>query len=68
MNVPPIDPLIDRPTLLRLSAEADCDPRTILAAVHGRPVRGRAGERVRTVLARHGLLPDASRAQPGADP
>lgn len=53
---------IDRPTLLRLAAEADCDPRSIireLAAFRGERahVTGRAGERVRAVLSAHGLIP-----------
>ncbi len=53
---------IDRPTLLRLAAEADSDPRSVaaeLAAQRGeRPhVKGRAGERVRAVLAAKGLIP-----------
>lgn len=48
---------IDRPTLLRLAADADCDPRSILnelAAERGeRPhVVGRAGERIRAALTR----------------
>lgn len=52
---------IDRPTLLRLAAEADSDPRSIaaeLAAQRGeRPhVKGRAGERIRSVLAAKGLI------------
>jgi hypothetical protein len=51
---------IDRPTLLRLAAEADSDPRTVLAELRARrgerqPVRGRAGERIRAALIRHGL-------------
>lgn len=49
---------IDRPTLLRLAAEADTDPRTVLAELRASrgerpPVRGRAGERVRAALSRH---------------
>jgi hypothetical protein len=53
---------LDRPTLFTLAAEADADPRSIereLAAYRGeRPhVRGRAGDRVRAVLERHGLIP-----------
>ena len=54
-------PEIDRPTLLRLAAEADADPRSVLrelAAARGERahVRGRAGERVRAALAAHGLI------------
>lgn len=56
---------IDRPTLLRLAAEADSDPRSVaaeLAAQRGeRPhVKGRAGERVRAVLAAKGLIQPSS--------
>jgi hypothetical protein len=52
---------LDRPTLLRLAAEADSDPRSVeneIAALRGeRPhVRGRAGERIRAVLAAKGLI------------
>lgn len=51
-------PGIDRPTLLRVAAEADVDPRSVqaeLAAERGErpPVRGRVGERIREALARH---------------
>lgn len=53
---------IDRPTLLRLAAAADSDPRTVareLRALRGvEPhVRGRAGERIRAVLSKHGFAP-----------
>jgi hypothetical protein len=53
--------LFDRATILRLAAEADTDPRSIvneLEAQRGkrRHVRGHAGERVRRVLALHGLI------------
>jgi hypothetical protein len=49
---------VDRPTLYRIAAEADCDPRTVAAAIAARrgerpPPRGRAGERVAAVLERH---------------
>jgi hypothetical protein len=52
---------IDRPTLLRLAAEADTDPRSVaaeLAAARGerRHVKGRVGERIRAVLAAKGLI------------
>lgn len=54
-------PHIDRPTLFRVAAEADTDPRTVLAEVAAergeRPhVRGRVGERVRAALAALRLL------------
>lgn len=53
---------IDRPTLLRLAAECDADPRSVareIQAIRGeseRRVRGRAGERIRAVLASHGYV------------
>lgn len=58
--------LPDHPTTRRLAVEADADPRSItaelLAARGLRPhVRGRAGTRVREVLARHGYLPARER-------
>jgi len=37
----------DWPTLRALSVQFSCDPRSILAAVEGKPVRGLAGERAR---------------------
>lgn len=46
---------VDRPTLLRLAAAADADPRTVLRALHGEQVRGRAGERIARVLQSRGL-------------
>jgi hypothetical protein len=58
---------LDRPTLLRLAAEADSDPRSVaaeLAAERGERahVKGRAGERVRAVLAAKGLIRQPSNA------
>jgi hypothetical protein len=64
---------VDRPTFLRLAAEADSDPRSVareLAAAFGEGtlhVRGRAGERIRAVLQAHSLIqaqspPDRRRA------
>jgi hypothetical protein len=35
----------DWPTLRALSVQFSCDPRSILAALAGKPVRGLAGER-----------------------
>jgi hypothetical protein len=54
MLIPPQD-------LRRLAQEADVDARTLVAVAEGRPVRGRAGERARAVLARQPtkLLADA---------
>jgi hypothetical protein len=51
---------VDRPTLYRLAAAADCDPRSVaaeLAAQRGERehVRGRLGERIRAALRGHGL-------------
>lgn len=34
------------PMVLKLAAEADCDPRTVLAIFEGRPVRPRVGARI----------------------
>jgi hypothetical protein len=61
---------LDRPTLYRLAAEADTDPRTILAALAAargerRAVAGRAGERAQEVLQRHGFLGAPERAAEG---
>lgn len=44
----------DRPTLYRLAAEADADPRTVARHLRGEVVRGRAGERIRAALERLG--------------
>lgn len=49
--------LITDDTIASLTVEADADPRTILRALLGLPVRGRTGERVRRVLAARGLAP-----------
>ena len=51
-----------KPQILRLAAEADVDPRSVqreLRALQGtgKPVRGRSGERLRSVLAKRGILP-----------
>lgn len=64
-----IESPLDSLTTRRLAVEADVDPRTIgaaLWAVRGRRQfpRGRAGERAREVLSRHGYLPEQS--QPAA--
>lgn len=48
---------IDAATLRRLSVEASCDPRTILAVAAGDPVRGLARERAHAALVAAGLLP-----------
>ena len=50
-------PTIDRPTLLRLAAAADSDPRSVARRLRGEHVRGRAGERIDRVLRARGLLP-----------
>lgn len=42
----------------KLAVEASVDPRTILAVLDGRQVRGMAGERARKVLVEAGLLKD----------
>ena len=35
------------PTVMKLAAEAECDPRSAMRALNGEPVRGRAGEKIR---------------------
>jgi hypothetical protein len=47
-------PGFDVPTLLRLAASADADPRTVARVLRGERVRGRAGERIRQVLVTNG--------------
>lgn len=56
------DVYLDSRTLLSLAVEADADPRSVakeLRALRGDAphVRGRAGERIRAVLASRGLVP-----------
>jgi hypothetical protein len=47
---------VDSATARRLAVEADADPRTILRELaEPGSVHGMAGQRVRSVLARHGL-------------
>ncbi len=50
----------DTATIRRLAVEADVDPRSILAVLRRRKVRGMAGHRAREVLSRHGHLPQDS--------
>lgn len=52
---------ISRRELLALAVESDTDPRSVareIRALQGKekPVRGRAGERIRAALAARGLL------------
>lgn len=47
-NGPITDDLVDT-----LAAKADVDPRTVIRALAGLPVRGRTGLRVALVLAEH---------------
>ena len=57
--------MIDRPTLLRLAAEAYCDPRTAEKALDGKPIAGMVGERLRRIIAAwraSGVLPPATDA------
>lgn len=49
---------VDRPTLYRIAADADADPRSVAAALRGKEIRGRAGERIRAALRAHGIEPD----------
>lgn len=48
----PISPRrpLDRPTIYRIAAAADCDPRTVARALRGEPVRGRVAERLSATL------------------
>ena len=57
---------VSYPAARRLAVEADVDPRTILRAARGEPVRGMAGERANAALAAAGLLP-ATAAVPTTD-
>jgi hypothetical protein len=47
---------VDSLKLRALAVEADVDVRTMQRALARKPVRGRAGERCRDVLARHGFM------------
>ena len=53
---------VDRPTLLRLAADADADPRSVERALHGEHVRGRAGERIARALETNGFAASAAEA------
>jgi hypothetical protein len=53
--------LPERPVLLRLAADADCDWRSIAKELqHPGAIRGRVGERIRRVLRAHGLVRQAA--------
>jgi hypothetical protein len=52
---------LDSLEIRRIAVESDSDPRSVqreLRALCGvdKPVRGRAGERIRSVLRRHGVI------------
>jgi hypothetical protein len=47
---------LDWPTARALAVKANVDPRSILAAARGEPVRGAAGHRAREVLREAGYL------------
>ena len=47
-----------------LAVQASVDPRTIVAVIEGRPVRGMAGHRARAALVEAGLLPPSAGGQP----
>ena len=53
-----------RAELFRLAADANVDPRTVLRVLRGEKVRGDAGERVRAVLAAHGVKLEPAPATP----
>lgn len=53
VTVPP------RRALIKLAAEADCDPRTIGRMLSGRTVESYHGLRIAQVLLEHGLIKDA---------
>ncbi len=46
---------LDEETVKQMADEAAVDERTLLKRLAGLPVRGRAGQRIDTVLARRGL-------------
>lgn len=48
---------IDTATIRRLAVEAEADPRSVEARLHGKKVRGLAGHRIDRVLEAHGLPP-----------
>lgn len=50
--------LPDQATLRELAVRAECDPRTIIRALRGEPVRGMAGHRIHKVLTEAGLVKD----------
>jgi hypothetical protein len=54
-------PTLDAATARRLAVEGSVEPRTLLKALRGEPVRGMAGQRAREVLERHGLIAPADR-------
>jgi hypothetical protein len=43
----------------RLAVQGDVDPRSLIAVLEGRRVRGMAGRRARRVLEQNGYLPQA---------
>lgn len=43
------------PTVMKLAAEAGCDPRSALRALEGERVRGMAGERIKKAAKKLGL-------------
>lgn len=57
---------IDSLTIRRIAVEADADERSAAKEIRRAqgeplpPVRGRAGERIRAVMARHGVQPAAA--------
>lgn len=48
---------LDKASIRALAVKASCDPRTIVAVIEGRPVRGLAGHRAVAALLDAGLLP-----------
>lgn len=56
------EPPIDAATLRKVSVEASCDPRTVLAVLKGDSTRGLAFERAKAALVAAGYrVPEAKR-------
>lgn len=57
-------PPLDAATVRQIAVLASVDPRTVLRALRGEPVRGMPGHRIRAVLQAEGLLPAEQREKP----
>lgn len=54
---------LDKASIRALAVQASVDPRTIVAVIEGRPVRGMAGQRARAALIAAGVLPPSAGGQ-----